>query len=125
MVAFTQADDSQRRLANLAEKWNITEPTFKYDSLSFALTFTVSYFVATAPIAGATLWDVGCKEGLKSITAGGATGIKFFETITTRIEPAAGNSDLLNRTSLLTSPSTLLPSLTTLSSTVRTLLVSR
>jgi hypothetical protein len=27
MVAFTQADDSQRGLANLAEKWNITDPS--------------------------------------------------------------------------------------------------
>ena len=99
MAAYSQAadDSAQRGLATLAEKWNITDPTFEYDALSFDLTFTVSNFIGGAAMADATLWDIGCKEGLKSITAGGATGIKSFETITTGIEPAAGTGDLLNR----------------------------
>jgi hypothetical protein len=52
-------------------------------------------------MAEATLWDIGCKEGIKSISAGGATGIRFFDTITTGMESAAaaaaGTGDLLNR----------------------------
>ena len=44
MAAYSQAADNsaQRGLASLAEKWNITDPTFEYDALSFDLTSTVS-----------------------------------------------------------------------------------
>jgi hypothetical protein len=99
MAAYSQAadDSAQRGLATLAEKWNITEPTFKYDALSFDLTFTVSDFVATAPMAEATLWDDGCKEGTNSIAIGGGSGIKSFELITTGIELESLTGDNMDR----------------------------
>jgi hypothetical protein len=39
MAAYTQANDSYRGLATLAQKWNISKPTFSYESLGFTLTF--------------------------------------------------------------------------------------
>jgi hypothetical protein len=99
MAAYSQAadDSAQRGLATLAEKWNITEPTFKYGALSFDLTFTVSDFVSTAPMADATLWDDGCKEGGNSIAAGVGAGIKSFDLITTGIEGAPLTGDNMDR----------------------------
>jgi hypothetical protein len=98
MAAYSQAADSaQRGLATLAEKWNITDPTFKYDSLSFDLTFTVSNYIGATTMAEATLWDEDCKEGKKSVVAGATTGIKSFDTDTAEIAAAAGDGSALDR----------------------------
>jgi hypothetical protein len=90
MVAFTQADDSQRRLANLAEKWNITDPyitdpSFSYDSIAFDLTFGVSSFVSGATMADHKLYDIGCKEGGNEVTIGAAQ-----DGVTSSVQDNAG-----------------------------------
>ncbi len=44
-AAAVSAKIDQRNLATLAEKWNLTEPTFVYDSNTFSLTFPVTDFI--------------------------------------------------------------------------------
>jgi hypothetical protein len=62
-AAMANAETSQRGLATLAEKWNITEPTFAYDSNRFNLTFPVTDFINTG-MAKYTLWTApDCQEG--------------------------------------------------------------
>jgi hypothetical protein len=61
MAAYTQADDSQRGLATLAQKWNISEPTFAYESLGFTLTFGVSDYVrGDLEMVKYAVWDENC-----------------------------------------------------------------
>jgi hypothetical protein len=61
MAAYTQADDSQRGLATLAQKWNISEPTFSYESLGFTLTFGVSdYIRGDLEMVKYAVWDENC-----------------------------------------------------------------
>ena len=61
MAAYTQAGDSQRGLATLAQKWNISEPTFSYDSLAFTLTFGVSDFIrGDLDMVKYAVWDENC-----------------------------------------------------------------
>ena len=87
--------------ASLAEKWNITDPTFTYGGLSFDLTFTVSDFIGSASMAEATLYDERCKESDNSIdntiTAGGGSGIKSVTTNTDAIEVTASGGSNMNR----------------------------
>ncbi len=42
MAAVAHAESPNRGLATLAQKWNLTEPLFTYDSNSFTLDFTVT-----------------------------------------------------------------------------------
>jgi hypothetical protein len=102
MAAYSQAadDSAQRGLASLAEKWNITEPTFAYSALSFDLTFTVSDFIGNKNNAQAKLYDVGCKEDGTEVAEGAGTGIKSFVLITAGadgIERPASTGDALDR----------------------------
>jgi hypothetical protein len=102
MAAYSQAadDSAQRGLASLAEKWNITEPTFAYSALSFDLTFTVSDFIGNKDNAHAKLYDVGCKEDGTEVAEGVGTGIKSFVLITAGadgIERPASTGDALDR----------------------------
>ena len=60
------ADSSSRNLATLAEKWNITIPTFNYSSLDFNLGFGTSDFIGDG-MAGYTIWDKDCQEGGVSV----------------------------------------------------------
>ena len=56
IVSAKQADQQQQRhLATLAEKWNVTEPTFAYDSNTFSLTFAVTDFINSG-MAQYSLW---------------------------------------------------------------------
>ena len=55
----------------LAQKWNITDPTFSYDSLSFALDFQVSDFIANG-MSDYSLWTTGCQEDGDEIPKGAA-----------------------------------------------------
>jgi hypothetical protein len=92
MAAYTQADDSQRGLATLAQKWNISDPTFSYESLGFTLTFGVSDYIRgdlemvkyavydeNCDTAGAVkLWDsvdgvVAEQKGVKTVTDDSST----------------------------------------------------
>jgi hypothetical protein len=53
-VASAQTD-AQRNLATLAEKWNLTEPVFAFDSNTFTLTFPVTDYINTG-MASYSLW---------------------------------------------------------------------
>jgi hypothetical protein len=96
MAAYTQADDSQRGLATLAQKWNISEPTFAYESLGFTLTFGVSDYIRgdlgmvkyavydeNCDTADAVkIWDsesgtVDASNGVETVTDDSATGLLF------------------------------------------------
>jgi hypothetical protein len=57
-----RADNTSRNLATLAEKWNITIPTFEYSSLDFDLNFGTSDFIG-AGMASYSIWDRNCQEG--------------------------------------------------------------
>ena len=62
MAASVQAESLSRGLQTLAQKWNITDPTFDYSGLSFDLDYQVSNFIAN-DMASYTLWNVDCQEG--------------------------------------------------------------
>jgi hypothetical protein len=93
MAAYTQADDSQRGLATLAQKWNISDPTFIYESLSFTLGFGVSdYIKRDLDMVKYTVWDENCDvpegvslwpaapgNGLTSVTDDAATSLLLSE----------------------------------------------
>lgn len=53
---------SQRDLVSLAEKWNLTDNGFEYESLSFKLGYVTSDFVLNSMMS-AELYDTNCKEG--------------------------------------------------------------
>jgi hypothetical protein len=105
MAAYTQADDSQRGLATLAQKWNISDPTFSYESLGFTLTFGVSDYIRgdlemvkyavydeNCDTAGAVkLWDsvdgvVAEQKGVKTVTDDSST------QLTTGSAPSGGET---------------------------------
>ena len=57
---------------SLAQKWNLTEPAFAYESLSFALDFDVTDFV-TNGMSDYSLWtSPGCQEEGIAIAKGEA-----------------------------------------------------
>ena len=55
LVAAVSAQGDQRILATLAEKWNLTDPTFAYDANTFNLTFPVTNFISTG-MSKFSLW---------------------------------------------------------------------
>ena len=56
LAAVASANNiDQRNLATLAEKWNLTDPTFAYDSNTFSLTFAVTDFINSG-MANYSLW---------------------------------------------------------------------
>ena len=67
--AVSAQGDQQRLLATLAEKWNLTDPSFAYDSNTFNLTFPVTDFIGTG-MANFSLWTApGCQsDGGTSLT---------------------------------------------------------
>jgi hypothetical protein len=67
--AVSAQGDQQRLLATLAEKWNLTDPTFAYDANTFNLTFPVTDFIGTG-MANFSLWTApGCQsDGGTSLT---------------------------------------------------------
>jgi hypothetical protein len=63
VAAASAQADGQRNLATLAEKWNITDPDFTFDSNTFTLSFPVTNFVASG-MAKYSLWTApDCLEG--------------------------------------------------------------
>ena len=67
--AVSAQGDQQRLLATLAEKWNLTDPSFAYDANTFNLTFPVTDFIGTG-MANFSLWTApGCQsDGGTSLT---------------------------------------------------------
>jgi len=62
LVAAVSAQSDQRLLATLAEKWNLTDPTFSYQSNTFNLTFPVTDFISSG-MANFSLWTApGCQS---------------------------------------------------------------
>ena len=59
-VASTLA--AERGLQTLAKKWNITDPSFAYDSLGFALDYQVSDFIDNGHTSHAIYTSPGCQE---------------------------------------------------------------
>ena len=55
-------NNNARNLATLAEKWNITDPTFDYDRLEFDLDYGVSDYIAEGMFSHG-IYDENCKEG--------------------------------------------------------------
>ena len=51
-----------RALQSLAQKWNISDPTFDHESISFDMDYLVSDFILDT-MADYSIWDVGCEEG--------------------------------------------------------------
>jgi uncharacterized protein (UPF0297 family) len=51
-----------RKLQSLAQKWNIEDPTFSHESISFDMDYLVSDFVLDT-MTDFSIWDVGCEEG--------------------------------------------------------------
>ena len=82
MTAYTQADDSQRGLATLAQKWNISDPSFTYDSLTFTLTFGVSdYIKGDLGMVKYTVWDEKCDS---------TDGVQIWDSDTFPAGPSGG-----------------------------------
>jgi hypothetical protein len=76
------ADNTSRNLATLAQKWNITIPTFTYSSLDFDLDFGTSDFIG-AGMASFSIWDEDCQEG----------GVSVPDTVLTgEISPITGTA---------------------------------
>lgn len=76
------ADNTSRNLATLAQKWNITIPTFTYSSLDFDLDFGTSDFIG-AGMASFSIWDEDCQEG----------GVSIPDTVLTgEISPITGTA---------------------------------
>lgn len=74
-VASGQAD-SQRKLATLAEKWALQDPTFTFNANTFALTFQVTDYINTG-MPQYTLWTApGCKDTGSSIDSSNAWASK-------------------------------------------------
>lgn len=87
MLALSRADDTERSLQSLAQKWNITEPSFDYDGLSFDLDYVVSDFI-TEEMVAYSVYDIGCKDGDYPIFEGtGSTGGSPVEGRVTGIIP--------------------------------------
>jgi len=55
VASAQQQQQQQRNLASLAQKWNLTEPTFEYNANTFSLTFPVTNFIVDGQ-AQYTLW---------------------------------------------------------------------
>jgi hypothetical protein len=69
MAAYTQADDSQRGLETIAQKWNIREPSLIFENLTFNLTFGVSdYIKGDLGMVKYTVWDENCESGTSTDT---------------------------------------------------------
>jgi hypothetical protein len=61
-VASAQSD-GQRNLATLAEKWNIADPEFLFDSNTFSLSFPVTDYI-NAGMADYSMWTApDCLDG--------------------------------------------------------------
>ena len=69
-VAFVSAQvDSHRKLATLAQKWNLTEPAYTFDANTFSLTFPVTDYINTG-MAQYSLWTApNCADGGASLDA--------------------------------------------------------
>jgi hypothetical protein len=62
LASAVSAQVDQRVLATLAEKWNLTDPTFAYDANTFNLTFPVTDFISTG-MSKFSLWTApGCQS---------------------------------------------------------------
>jgi hypothetical protein len=55
LISMAAVASAQRNLASLAEKWNLTEPTFAFDANTFSLAFPVTNFVVDGQ-AKYSLW---------------------------------------------------------------------
>jgi hypothetical protein len=58
----TAGEVAPRDLQSLAQKWNIDNPIFNHDSISFDMDYLVSDFVLDT-MADYSIWDFGCEEG--------------------------------------------------------------
>ena len=65
----TLAQEKDRALATLAEKWSIADPAFAYDGLDFTFDYPVSNFIDQG-LAYYEVYDSGCKEGGNLVTTG-------------------------------------------------------
>jgi hypothetical protein len=63
--SFSQQDDTDRarELQSLVQIWNITEPTFEYDSLQFSLMWQVSDYIQDKNILYSIYAGHDCKDG--------------------------------------------------------------
>ena len=55
--------------ADLAKKWNISEPQFDHSGVEFDLDYKVSDFI-TDDMVTYSIWDENCEEGGYEVTSG-------------------------------------------------------
>lgn len=80
-------EQSQRDLATLAEKWNLTDNGFEYEALSFNLGYLMSDFVLDSMIV-AEMYDENCKEGGVPVPSDELS----YTLITDDTEPGVGDN---------------------------------
>jgi hypothetical protein len=107
MAAVAHAESSNRGLATLAQKWNLTEPVFEYGSNSFTLDFTVTDYIAQG-MTKYSLWKApDCQEGnqeldtstaFKSKSSSDVVGSTDFADPTGSGDDPAGGKVFLNMT---------------------------
>jgi hypothetical protein len=107
MAAVAHADSPNRGLATLAQKWNLTEPLFTYDSNSFTLDFTVTDYIAQG-MTKYSLWkapdcqegnqELGTSDAFKSKTTSDVVGSVDFASPRGEGDVEAGGTVYLNMT---------------------------
>ena len=76
------SSSSERNLAGLAQKWNVSDPNFLYGNLGFTLEYTVSDFILDDMIAH-QIYDENCAEGGTTIDSDILLPQLTTETVTT------------------------------------------
>jgi hypothetical protein len=82
---------AERGLQTLAKKWNITDPSFAYEALSFTLDYQVSDFINDDMTSHAVYTSPGCKEDGALVDASYLTSSKT--DLTGEIYNADNNGD--------------------------------
>jgi hypothetical protein len=85
IVASAQAENQSRDLQTLAQKWNITDPSFGYEGLHFDLDYQVSDFIDEDMLTY-KIFDKDCQEGGKVVTIFDA----YNEPLTGTFVPSGG-----------------------------------
>ena len=65
-IAASDNATSRNLQAILAQKWNITDPTFDYESLAFDLDYSISDLIKEGMVEH-SIWDKNCNKGGVSV----------------------------------------------------------
>ena len=93
VAAVAHAESPNRGLATLAQKWNLTEPVFLYDSNSFTLDFTVTDYIAQG-MTKYSLWKApDCQEGNLELDTSDAFKSKSTSDVVGSVDFASPRGD--------------------------------